>query len=106
MTNVADVYAADTALNTGVRAVVTGTFSFSIEADADPDILSKVANQFNLANVPPSRASYARQAEGLAHIEVEMQGISATIADLIGRKLAQLSSVRWVEVSSAEISRA
>ena len=76
----------------------TGAYSFRVEADAEPDILSRVANQFNLANVVPARASFARYGADLVRIEVEMHGVSAAIADLIGRKLAQLSSVRSVEV--------
>jgi hypothetical protein len=100
MTNVADVYAADTALSTSGRPAVTGTFSFSIEADADPDILSKVANQFNLANVAPARANFTSGAGGIALVIVEMRGITPAIADLIGRKLTQLSSVRAVDVAA------
>lgn len=95
----ADVYAGDMAapgLSSGPATIV---YLYAIEADAEPDVLARVANLLNLANKVPLSASLQRKSFERVHIAVEMERISATTADMIRRKLMQLTCVIEVELS-------
>ena len=94
----ADVYAADDGLRKGARtSQPAGAAMFNIVADADADILMRVSAALNLLNVAPR----------LFHMETRPEGaaVSALVecaepqAQLIARKLQQLTSVRDVVVS-------
>ena len=94
----ADVYAGDDALRKGDRTShPAGAAMFNIVADADADILMRVSAALNLLNVAPR----------LFHMETRPEGaaVSALVecaepqAQLIARKLQQLTSVRDVVVS-------
>jgi len=74
------------------------SFVFRITADADPDVLSRVAGAFNFANKAPSAASLREHTANRVVIEVQMRDLSALIADLIRRKLLQLTCVADVEL--------
>lgn len=94
----ADVYAGDTSAIHPVEDGETRVYTFAIEADADPDVLSRIAGVCNLANVAPRRLLFERGPRGQATARVEMTGISAATADSILRKLLQLTSVTAVNM--------
>ena len=97
---VADVYAGDAGtqrLDEGVRIL----FLFVIEADPDPDVFARVAMIFNLANVAPCSARFQRRSEGNVTIEVAMPLLGVAQADLIRRKLEQLTCTLSVSLSEA-----
>jgi hypothetical protein len=95
-TAIADVYAADTA-SVGADAGADGkSYTYSVEADPDPDVLSRVAGVCNLANVAPRRMSLERLAGDCVKIDIELDGISESTADSIRRKLLQLTCVTSV----------
>jgi hypothetical protein len=51
----ADVYAGDEALRDGaaLEGLTATAYTYVIIADPDADVLSRIANQFNFANVAP-----------------------------------------------------
>jgi hypothetical protein len=77
-------------------AATRGTFLFEIEADADPDVWVRVAQIFNVANVAPAEVTLKRSSTDRVRIVVAMQNIGAPMAELIRRKLGQLTSIRGV----------
>ena len=94
----AGVYAADDALRDGHGITrLHRRFEYTVTADPDPDVLSRVANQFNFSNTPPWRVQLARDEAGLVVLQIEMCDIAASVADSIRRKLLQLTCV--VEVT-------
>lgn len=95
----ADVYSGDTASHELSGEHSTNVFLFAIEAEAEPDVLARVANLFNLANVAPLTANLYRESFERVNIVVEMELIRASTADLIRRKLAQLTCIISVEVT-------
>jgi hypothetical protein len=101
----ADVYAGDTAAPDLSSELATNVFLFSIEADADPDVLARVATLFNLANVAPLRATLQRRSPDHVHIIVDMERISRTMADMIRRKLVQLTCVISVDLTEQHTVR-
>lgn len=55
-----DLYADDTAKPDRSSGQATNIFLFVIEAAVEPDVLARVANLFNLANVAPLSANLRR----------------------------------------------
>ena len=97
---VADVYAGDAGAqraDDGVRTL----FLFVIEADPQPDVLLRVAMIFNLANVAPRSVRFQRQSEGNATIEIVMPVLGGAQADLLRRKLEQLTCTLSVSLSES-----
>ena len=76
-------------------------FLFTIEADAEPDVLARIANCFNLANVAPLRATLQRQSSDFVKMAVEIGPLSVASADMINRKISQLTCVHEVAVQRA-----
>lgn len=101
----ADVYAGDTTIPESSEHAERALFLFAIEADAEPDVLARVANLFNLANVAPLSANLQKESLERVTILVEMELISASIANLIRRKLAQLTCIISVEVTVQNATR-
>lgn len=95
MTQRADVYAGDVDLSTS-SAAVAADFIFRIEADASPEVLSRIANQFHSTNVAPRSASLLTRPDGRVEIEMEMRQIRPALAESIARKLDQLIMVTGV----------
>jgi glycine cleavage system regulatory protein len=93
----ADVYAGDIAAVTSPTAAGSTVFFFEIAADAEADVFARVASVFNIGNVAPQRASLRQAAPGQVHISVAIELPSATTADLIQRKLEQLTCTLSVE---------
>jgi hypothetical protein len=72
------------------------TFAISMVADAQPDVLLRIAAQLNFLNVPPQRFSLSLQADDTVVIEIVTKDTSDYLVDLIVRKLAQLTCAREV----------
>jgi len=102
----ADVYAADNALLDGELSQIRSASSahFTVTADPDPDVLSRVANQFNFANVAPWQFSMSRTAEETVVCEIEIRGIAPEMAEFIRRKLMQLTCVLEVVLTLSEMT--
>ena len=94
----ADVYAGDMAASDLTSEAAPNAYMYAIEADAEPNVLALVANVLNLANTVPLSASLQRKSIERVQIAVEMERIGATTADMIRRKLMQLTCVFAVEL--------
>jgi hypothetical protein len=99
-TGSADVYAGDIADSDRSADSSLVVYLFAILADGQPDAFSRIAGSFNLANVAPLSVDLRRTGTGHIQVTVEMSHIPATTADSIRRKLAQLTCVNQVELSS------
>ena len=95
---VADVYAADTAQARAGGGADATCYMYCVQADPDPDVLSRVAAVCNLANVAPRRVTLERGVDQRICIEIELDGISSSTADSIRRKLLQLTCVTAVDL--------
>ncbi len=89
----ADVYSGDMPIVVPSTVRGAGDFLFIIEADAAPDVLARVAALFNIANVAPHSASLSRELSDQLKISVGIHLTSAITADMIRRKLEQLTCV-------------
>ena len=97
-TSIADVYAGDTTQIQASGSVDSTRYVYSVQADPDPDVLSRVAAVCNLANVAPHRVVLERVADQRIRIDIELDGISGSTADSIRRKLLQLTCVTAVDL--------
>jgi hypothetical protein len=98
----ADVYAGDvtnpkSSLNTGATL-----FLFRVEADAEPDVFARVATIFNIANIAPRRATLRRESSGTVNVTVVIELARASVADMLRRKLEQLTCTLSVELVIGE----
>jgi hypothetical protein len=92
----ADVYATDDGLRHGVASVrAAGAATFNIVADADPNLLGRVGGVLNLLNVAPRAFHMEARQEGTATVEA-LVDCSEPQAELVARKLQQLTSIRDV----------
>ena len=97
----ADVYAGDDDAREGARnPQAAGAATFDIFADAHADLLVRVGAALNLLNVAPRVFHMERRAEGEAAVKA-LVDCSEAQAQLIARKLQQLTSVRDVVVTYA-----
>ncbi len=96
---IADVYAGDIDSSSAARTLEGQVFAYRIEADAEPDVLARIAGICNLANVAPLRVNLQRSAQGGVEVDIELDGISAATADSIRRKLLQLTCVNAVSLN-------
>lgn len=94
-----DVYAGDLDLGTASTEPATRV-RVVVHADADPDVLLRVAVQLNLANRAPTTFHLCSQEDEVI-IETELVGVADTLIDMICRKLAQLTCVREVKSKAA-----
>jgi hypothetical protein len=72
---------------------------FRITADADPDVLCRVANVLSLSNQPPVSGSLRTITAGEVVIAVELPELLPETAERLRRKLAQLTCVVAVEAN-------
>ena len=94
----ADVYAGDDDARKGGRpAQPAGTATVNIVADADANLILRVGAALNLLNVAPRVFTMEAGPEGTAAVQA-MVDCSEPQAELIARKLQQLTSVRDVVV--------
>ena len=97
----ADVYAGDDGIREGARnAQPAGVATFNIVADADANLIVRVGAALNLLNVAPRVFHMEALPEGAAAVEA-LVDCSELQAELIGRKLQQLTSVHDVVVTYA-----
>lgn len=94
----ADVYRGDDDLHGGGTARTPATLAIiRVRADADPDMLLRIAAQLNLLNRTPLRFSLQQDADGLLLIEAHIPGCSETSLDLVSRKIDRLTGVYEIE---------
>jgi hypothetical protein len=91
----ADVYATDDGLRHGAPSQPLGAATFDIIADADADLLGRVGCVLNLFNVAPRAFHLEARQEGTATVRALVDCGEAQ-AELVARKLLQLTSVRDV----------
>lgn len=95
----ADVYAGDDGLNVPGAGAHAGTrILLIVRADPDPGLLVKLATALRAANILPVAASLVRDSASLVVFSVELRAASATLADLLRRKLEQVIDVHSVEL--------
>jgi hypothetical protein len=99
----ADVYAGDIAAAHPSR---TAVFSFVILADADPNAFARIANLFDLANLAPKSVHLESQSDDVLTVSVEIGPLATVRAEMIGRKIAQLTFVRDIQVRAKAASDA
>lgn len=96
-----DVYSGDLTPTTEPRPLMRAVFE--VHADSDPGTLHRVAATLALANVAPLRVICERGAVNGIFISAVLDGISAASAELILRKLQQLSLVDDATLTSEEM---
>lgn len=93
-----DVYASDEDLGNGAAvSEPVGVAEFSIIADADPDVLVRLAAILNLLNVAP-RAFQLDAVNEMATVHALVDQCTERQADYVARKLRQLTCVHSVDM--------
>ena len=77
---------------------------YQILAEAEPDVLCRILNDFALQFLVPQQVSVTRD-EDLLNIDVVMDGLSWHRAQVIGEKLRNLISVCSLELQPVESTR-
>jgi hypothetical protein len=98
----ADVYAGDVTNPNSSFDTGTTLFLFRIEADAESDVFARVAAVFNIANIAPRRATLDQESPGTVNIKVLIELARASVADMLRRKLEQLTCTLSVELVIGE----
>lgn len=89
-----DVYAGDSDQRPGATPLAPRIDArITVEADPDPDALARIAGIASLTNVAPVAASLTTTRAGPLTVVLEFSDITEAIADLVRRKLAQLTCV-------------
>ena len=97
----ADVYAGDHDLPDAAKTTrPAGAATFNVIADADADLVVRVSVALNLLNVAPRVFHMESQPEGTAAVRALIE-CAEPQAQLIARKLQQLTSVRDVVLKYA-----
>lgn len=98
----ADVYAGDEDLNLArPQAARSGLAIIRLRADADPDVLFRIAAQLNFLNCAPTRFLLEQGSEGEVVVEVQVGNCSEFSVDMACRKLERLTSVFEVACENA-----
>jgi hypothetical protein len=95
-----DVYAGDDDLNgqsVGIEERAS-TAQISLRADADPDVLQRVAAQLSFLNVAPLSFSLSRLPNCEVLIDIRIADCSDVAVDLVCRKLDRLTCVHEVRL--------
>jgi hypothetical protein len=99
-----DVYAGDDGLKAGVAdAPVNAVKVIRVRADADPDVLLRVASCLSALNRAPATFVLYCTPAAEANIEVTLEDCSEFACDMVCRKLAQLTCV--IEVTRNGVDR-
>jgi hypothetical protein len=94
----AQVYADDQALREGSSGETRGgVAAFDIAADAQADLLVRVSSVLNMLNVAPRMFQLESRADGGATVRASVD-CAEPQAELIARKLRQLTAVRDVDL--------
>jgi hypothetical protein len=96
-----DVYAGDDGFDGDLKSSPEGSFAFRILADANPDVLLRVASQLLLSNLAPYKLALIRVSSDSVQIDAEIRGVTLNTAESIRRKLLQLSCAESVELRAA-----
>jgi len=96
----ADVYAGDVAPEGSRNSRPPGVATFNVVADAHPDLMLRVGVALNLLNVAPRLFHMESRPDGTAVVSARVD-CAEPQAELIARKLQQLTSVREVVVKYA-----
>jgi hypothetical protein len=96
----ADVYAGDMANADRTDGCAAAAYMFAVRAEAEPSAFARVANVFNIANVAPRSAQLRRELGGDLVIAVVIDLTGDSTAEMIRRKLEQLTCVTEVTVKS------
>ncbi|MEA2649953.1 MAG: hypothetical protein QOG61_2388 [Candidatus Binataceae bacterium] len=99
----ADVYAGDNSDFTRAHGESRRVFSYAIEADAEPDVLARVANLFNLANCAPKYVTLRTNTEAQVTIFATIGPLDPVNAEMICRKIRQLTCVIAARLSEGEV---
>jgi hypothetical protein len=96
----ADVYAADDYLSGNRSEPLTrDCVAICLTADAQPDVLLRIAVQINVLNMAPERVALKKTADTVT-IEIVMSGVSEQAVNLVCRKLGQLTCVLDVSANA------
>ncbi len=94
-----DVYSGDDGLASGIApATDCERFAYRITGYSDPDMLLRIASQLLLSNRLPNKLLMVQETSDTVLIEIEVDGISASIAESIRRKLQQLNCVDSIQL--------
>jgi hypothetical protein len=94
----ADVYAGDMADADRTDGGAAAGYVFGVRAEAEPSAFARVAGVFNIANVAPRSAQLWRELGGDLVIAVVIDLAGDSTAEMIRRKLEQLTCVTEVKV--------
>jgi hypothetical protein len=75
---------------------VRRSFAITLLADAQPDVLLRVATQLNFLNEPPRRFTMVLGSDETVAIEIVTSELGEGPVDLVVRKLWQLTCTREV----------
>ena len=98
----ADVYAGDITTVRSAADTRSTIYLFRVKADPEPDVLARVASIFNIANAAPHQATLLRDSPDVVNMSVAIELPGAAMADMIRRKLEQLTCVIAVELMGDE----
>jgi hypothetical protein len=98
----ADVYPGDISTVTSSSKAGYALYLFRIEADPEPDVFARVAGVFNVANIAPRRATLRRELPDTVYITVAIELSGPVSADMIRRKLEQLTCTVSVELRTGD----
>jgi hypothetical protein len=90
-----DLYAGHGCLRPDAHSRPEGAATFDIVADADADLIGRVSAVLNLLNVAPQAFHMEARPEGTAAVSA-LVDCAENQANLVARKLQQLTSVREV----------
>lgn len=97
----ADVYAGDDFARVD-SCSVSDSFLIRLTADAQPDVLLRIASQLAFLNCAPSRVLLQRQANETVIVSIVLAGCAPSSVELARRKLEQLTCVTSVELGRHE----
>jgi hypothetical protein len=101
-TALADVYAGDNSYLATANAGSGRMFSYAIEADAEPDVLARIANLFNLTNRAPKYVTLRSDGDARVTIIMTIGPLDPSNAEMICRKIRQLTCVVAAHLSEGE----
>ena len=73
-------------------------YQLLVVADADPDLLARVANVVLLTNRLPRAATMLQHGEGIAEVAIELGDADVELAARIARNLGRVTSVRDISL--------